>query len=298
MGIGFLTRALEGPVVSPADGERYTNPGVVLEVGGTLHLLRNSFSRWPGASTIHHLTSTDGGTTWELAAPDPVLTNDDVPYADQIAFVTSAVIEDDGSWTAYLYTYDGPLDRAVIGRATAPGPGGPWTVDPEPVLEPGESGGWDGARLAEPSVLRGDDGYRMWFAGFETGGTVAAIGYATSLDGITWTKHDGPVLAGDEDWTLGSIAGPQVVPTADGYLMTFMSAAQRNFVVGVATSPDGIAWTVRPDNPVLDRDDTGRAFFQSELFRTGGRTRFLLEIGTGNETTKLFLYDVTSDDID
>jgi predicted GH43/DUF377 family glycosyl hydrolase len=290
---GVLTRLVDEPVVDPADGERYTNPGVVIEQEGTLHLLLNSFSRWPGDSVVHHHTSTDGGTTWELADPDPVLTNGDVPYADRIAFVTAAVIEDDGSWTAYLYTYDGETTRAVIGRATAPGPGGPWTVDPEPVLEPGEDGAWDGVRLAEPAVARTDDGYVMWFVGFGRG-SVAAIGMATSADGITWTKRDGPVFTGEEPWTQGSVDGPQVLPTADGYRMTYGSPARRNFTVGVATSPDGINWTPLSGNPVLNRDDVGATFFQSELFRAGDHIRYLLEIATGDETTKLFLYDASS----
>lgn len=292
---GVMVRVVEDHVVEPADGERYTNPGVVVEDDdGTLHLLRNSFSSWPGDSSVHHLTSTDAGLTWDLADPDPILTNDDVPYADRIAFVTSAVVEDDGSWTAYLYTYDGVGRRAVIGRATAPGPGGPWAVDPDPVLEPGDEGDWDGVRLAEPAVLRVDGEYRMWFVGFDER-RISAIGYATSPDGVTWTKHDGPVLTGEQPWMQRSIDGPQVLRTDDGYLMSHTSSARGTYAVGLATSPDGVAWTPIEGNPVLNRHDVRVAFFQSELFRTGDHTRFLLEVATGDETTKLFLYDVNLD---
>ncbi len=66
--------------------------------------------------------------------------------------------------------------------------------DPNPVLGVGQEGSWDDAAVNYPSVIVDGSNYKMWYGGYD--GTNFRIGYATSPDGINWTKADdvNPVL--------------------------------------------------------------------------------------------------------
>ena len=62
-----------------------------------------------------------------------------------------------------------------------------------PVLKPGPDGAWDSRMVWIDKVIVKDSRYHVWYSG--DGSLYYAIGYATSADGITWTKHtSNPVL--------------------------------------------------------------------------------------------------------
>lgn len=77
----------------------------------------------------------------------------------------------------------------------------------------------DEAGLAKASVLRDRDGYRMWYSarglvGYRTDPrTSYRIGYATSRDGLTWTRSVAPrgLDPGPEHWDNEMAAYPHVV---------------------------------------------------------------------------------------
>ena len=79
------------------------------------------------------------------------------------------------------------VEGAVIYRATAPSPAGPWVADPEPVLGLGEAGAWDDLALDFPAVVPMGGGYLMLYGGID-GNETTRIGVATSDDGISWQK--------------------------------------------------------------------------------------------------------------
>ena len=61
-----------------------------------------------------------------------------------------------------------------------------------PVLTSNKSGVWD-LEMGTPCVLFDGVEYKMWYTGAD--GVYSSIGYATSPDGVTWTKYHGnPVL--------------------------------------------------------------------------------------------------------
>ncbi|MEK7787728.1 MAG: cohesin domain-containing protein, partial [Chloroflexota bacterium] len=97
--------------------------------------------------------------------------------------------------------------------------------------------------------------YRMWYAGRNAAGTYA-IGYATSGDGVIWTKHAGnPVLTigGLGAWDSQIVREPSVVKDGGGTYHMWYAGTDNwpRFNIGHATSPDGIAWTKDSANPVL-----------------------------------------------
>ena len=271
--------------------ESYINPGAVLvDEAGTFHMFANAFTGWPGKVEFPHLTSTDG-VAWTLAASTPAFSSDEVPFAEPGADVSTAFVDDDGTWTLIFQTVNF-IDASSLGRATAPGPDGPWAIDPEPVLEPGAEGEWDAGGLAWPSVVRTDDGWAMYYAGADRPRTPSqAIGLATSTDGVTWTKHDTPVLLPAAAWEGAGMDRPRVQRTDVGWVMLYTGRTLNDR--GLAWSDDGVAWTTDPANPVITETDfpiDGNTWDTALLWHDG-ELRYYMEIGTatGGGTTDIYL---------
>lgn len=122
---------------------------------------------------------------------------------------------------------------------------------------------WDIQGRTAPSVIYdvSNQIYRMWYTAVGSGNfTSWRIGYATSKDGINWTKHPTPVLQADQPWekTAGNNGvGNASVLFEDGIYHMFYHADRD---IGHATSADGINWTKDPNNPVLTPGSDPSAF--------------------------------------
>ena len=59
---------------------------------------------------------------------------------------------------------------------------------------------WDQHIRERGYILKEDDGYHLWYTGYRDGkDPVMTLGYATSTDGIEWTRYDGnPVF--EDSW--------------------------------------------------------------------------------------------------
>jgi predicted GH43/DUF377 family glycosyl hydrolase len=264
----------------------YINPGALIEVDGTLHMFPNVFSKWPGVMKIPHLTSTDGGTTWVLDKADPVIGSDDIPLANPGVDISTGYVADDGTWVLIYSTVD-TSKPWVLGRATAPGPSGPWTFDAEPILEPGPAGAFDHGGVEWPSVVKRDGTWVMYYAGFDQpqSGT-GAIGMATLGADGTWTKQAEPVLVASEKWEGRSLDRPRVV-VAPGGLVTLYTGRDLTDR-GLATSTDGRTWTKLP-GPQIEHDDfpdTTKRSWDSALLLRDGKLVYFLEIGF--QTTAIY----------
>jgi hypothetical protein len=99
----------------------------------------------------------------------------------------------------------------------------------------------------------------MWYMAFDSGG-VGRIGYATSPDGITWTKYAGnPVLdtGAAGSWEGEDVTTPTVIKEGSTYHMWYTGHDGDAFRIGHATSSDGIIWIKDGFNPVLDVGPAG-----------------------------------------
>ncbi|MDP2208373.1 MAG: hypothetical protein Q8K98_06330 [Bacteroidota bacterium] len=129
-----------------------------------------------------------------------------------------------------------------------------------PVLRLGPAGSWESKQVSHPRILFDGKLFRMWYAG--SNDTCRQIGYATSVDGINWTKHPAnPVLKiGERSNFDGMVVSPgAVVFDGIGYHIYYTARSVANTeAVCHATSPDGITWTKDDaNNPVLERGTTG-----------------------------------------
>lgn len=108
--------------------------------------------------------------------------------------------------------------------------------DPQhPVFTGAGPGHWD-ARIRERGwILREDATYRMWYTGLEHDGSpLLKLGYATSPDGIHWTRHD-PNPIYDQHW----VEDMMVVRHKNVY---YMFAEGKGDQAQLLTSADGIRW--------------------------------------------------------
>ena len=98
----------------------------------------------------------------------------------------------------------------------------------------------------------------MWYAGGS--GSRWQIGYASSSNGISWTKSTanpilgpGPAGTWDDYWVFS----PEVLFDGTTYHMWYTGYDGTIRRTGYATSTNRIAWTKYSENPVLDVGPTG-----------------------------------------
>lgn len=126
---------------------------------------------------------------------------------------------------------------------------------PDIVLGPNKTSGWEDD-INRPVVIKRDALYRMWYTGQANGHS--AIGYATSPDGVAWSRmSDKPLLVPDHPWEKVALMCPDVIwdQKTKLYRMWYSGGEQEEpDAIGYATSPDGIVWTKRQDNPIFKPD--------------------------------------------
>jgi pimeloyl-ACP methyl ester carboxylesterase len=123
-------------------------------------------------------------------------------------------------------------------------------ISQQPVFSYGSPGSWDDGGVQAPAVIQDGDTLRMWYIGFGSISPLASIGYAWSLDGMTWHRSaENPVLSPTFLWEGTAIAPRCVIKENNEYKMWYVANLSGN-VIGYATSIDGVIWTKHP-TPIL-----------------------------------------------
>jgi predicted GH43/DUF377 family glycosyl hydrolase len=200
-------------------------------------------------------TNLDSGWTWHPG--NPVLTPG--PGLWDSHDVGSPFVIKDGD--IYKMWYLGSPDANVnwnIGYATS-SDGITWQKHPDPVLEYVRFT-WEES-LSSMYVLKDGDTLRMWYA--DDGLGISGLGYASSTDGINWSKcEENPVLRPglSGEWDDEGIIVPSVIHEDGKYRLWYWGVGEPQFgypwQTGFAMSDDGINWTKDP-NPVLQVGNSG-----------------------------------------
>ena len=188
-------------------------------------------------------------TVWTKYEGNPVLPKGPAGSWDDADVFFPEVILDGSTFKMWYGGYGGTRQR--IGYAES-SDGITWTKHASnPVLDVGPPGSWDDQEVVPGAVVFDGSSYKMWYWGngnFRTG-------YATSPDGITWTKHaSNPVmdLGPSGAWDSEGVGGNSVLFNGSMYELWYNGLMQPIFQIGYATSFDGIDWTKYETNPVLD----------------------------------------------
>lgn len=127
---------------------------------------------------------------------------------------------------------------------------------PSIVLAPIRDSPWEPI-VNRPSVLKGRDGYHLWYTGQTN--NASAVGYARSTDGLVWKRHGEPVLSAEQPWERPAIMAPTVLWDASmrKYRMWYSGGMQfEPNAIGYADSPDGVTWS-RHEAPVFRPAQSG-----------------------------------------
>jgi len=184
-----------------------------------------------------------GPENWHGAfvTPGPVVDHEGVYYM----FYTGHMLEAAG------------VDRGAVGYVTSPD-GIFWSFEnPNPLFDADEQEWGEAAIQASSAMVLEDGTWVVWFTAlpraFGTRG--AAIGRATAptVDG-PWTVDDVPVLlpGGEGTWNEKIVMHPSVVRVGEEWRMYFDGAiddldSDRDRAIGMATSTDGLTWTLFND---------------------------------------------------
>jgi len=156
----------------------------------------------------------------------------------------------------YRLWYTGQANgRSWIGYATS-ADGKMWMRrSAQPVLSADQP--WEKVAVMCPHVIWDEKImlFRMWYSGGEQY-EPNAIGYATSPDGLHWTKHAGNPVFGpgkEKVFDQSRVAGCQVVHHSGWYYMFYIGYRDIDHAqIGIARSRDGLTdWERHPDNPII-----------------------------------------------
>lgn len=259
---GLLSRGASNPILDNLSGTTYDalkcGPNSILKVAaGDYRMWYEGIEDVVGTdeqNTVCYATSPDG-TAWTKYASNPIATGGVAWEKNEMCPGTVIRL----SSSDYRMWYHGGNNSGPrqIGYATS-ADGLSWSkFGSNPVVTPGAGGAWDETAVVEPKVFRvSSSDYRMWYRGWNSS-LVFRVGYATSADGISWTKYgSNPVFAPGAagQWDDGDMQAfsPYMSSPSEfhaWYISDDGDAA--NLSMGYAYSANGTSWTRGANNPVL-----------------------------------------------
>jgi hypothetical protein len=144
-----------------------------------------------------------------------------------------------------------------------------------PVLAPSPAAAdWDGFFVGAPSVVKVGSTFTLAYEG-QSGSTYRyAIGFASSGDGLAWTKGAAnPVLSAGAagSWDEGGVRYPVLHYDGALYRMWYQGTGTGGTAIGLATSPDGITWTKSASNPVIAAKGLVSAYAPGAVVKTANQ---------------------------
>ena len=124
-------------------------------------------------------------------------------------------------------------------------PFGPWKrVSTKPTLGP-EGQGFESAGVFNPAVVKDGGRFVMLYRAQDRYGT-SRLGYATSNDGVHFTRSDQPAFVPETDYEKdGGVEDPRLVKIESTWYLTYTGYNKRDAQLCLATSRDLIHWQRR-----------------------------------------------------
>jgi predicted GH43/DUF377 family glycosyl hydrolase len=200
------------------------------------------------AGAIGFATSQDG-ISWTKDSHNPLLLTSDL---DRQYIATPYVISDGfrfDMWYTGKNTTN-PTTPTTILHATSFG-NVEWEKSYTAVLAASsDSTAWDSGGVYSPSVLYDGTTYSLWYTGFSKSQSSPQIGFATSTDGINWTRWAlNPIVSPGTgaSWDSAGVEQPSVIQVGQSYLMYYDGFSDTaGGRIGIASSPAPI---VAPEFP-------------------------------------------------
>jgi len=240
-----IVRTASAPVLAPGPIGCFDADGIyaegVVRVGREIRLytigVNTGQPRPLFYASIGLAVSDDGGTTFAKHGRAPIVSRSEF---DPCLVTAPYVINEGGRWRMWYVAGEAwtqephGLQSHYHVKYAESDDGLVWRRDGRVCVAPVGPRETNVARLW---VLRDGDGYAGWYS--VSGSAGYRIGYATSPDGLTWTRLDH--LAGlplsDSGWDAQAQAYPAVVRHADRWFMFYNGNAFGRDGVGLAIAP-------------------------------------------------------------
>ena len=241
---------------------------------------------------IGYANSSDG-INWVKFSDNPVL--DIGVWGSKDSDIWSPSVVFDG--TEYKMWYTGFDGNMKIGFARSDD-GIHWAKSNTPVLDVGLWGSWDDRGVWSPSVILDGFEYKMWYTGWN--GISVGIGYATSTDGINWTRLSFcPVLdlGTTGTWDYSYVSNPTVILHDNRYKMWYSGCSNDEiykigYAIGV-TRPDIVVSERFHDFDDIDDIDDGKySDWEFTIFNKGNADLLLNSITSDNPVFTVFNNDI------
>ncbi len=274
VGIGYATStngstwvANSQPVLQANPGSwegNYISIGSVLWNGSIFTMYYRGVGGQAGSAeangAVGIATSSDG-VTWTRYAGNPVMR---ASSSVDSQFLSTPYVIQTGSTYQMWYTCRNPLlTHDAICHATSTD-GKSWSKDSLPILTSGS--GWDSGDVYSPSVIFDGTTYGMWYSSMNQTGLGPRIGFASSKDGVTWTKNvNNPILSwGPATWDDGGVENQCVIQYNNGYILYYdgdgMSQTSLSYI-GMAQAAASFSLELNPSiavatAPLVDSQQT------------------------------------------
>jgi len=238
---------------------------------------------------------------WTKSVSNPVLSYSAGEWDDYVVN-KPVIIENGDQWYMY-YIGATATDSGKVGLAIADSLNGIWTkYGSSPILSFGvEAVGDTSIDILTCSITKTGDTYYMYYSAQNKNDFVYRIYYATSTDGISWTKK-GKVLdvgasgAFDDGW----IGSGNIIKVGDYYIMAYNAGSTTPSAfdlepspsgIGLAYSTDLISWT-KYSYPILETNnnrDKAKNIWRSFLTRYQNDYYLYFNAGDSDNIERIFV---------
>ncbi len=202
---------------------------------------------------LGYATSPDG-VQWRKSEANPVLVRGPIGSDDENMITAPGVLYDGEQSLMWYSAVDFRGDWSIHLATSVDGVH--WRKhEANPLLEETHDERWDAVYLAEPHVIYDGSQFRMWYNG-ASATTETLLGYATSPDGVHWTRYEEnhPVLDAGPDgaWDDFAVARASVLYDGEQFKMWYEGHDGRAWRIGYATSENSVKWHKSAHNPILN----------------------------------------------
>lgn len=236
---GLNARAVRPRVIYDADRDRFEiwawNGSNEYNFGAIYHATSSDGVNWQGNSTCtaygspHRPVYTLYGNSVGTYGPCHVILN------EGSALTTPDYANPMANRYVMFYHMSRQADgKRVVGLAVSPD-GITWgaPVERTGVIEVGPSGSWDSGRATDCTVIEHGGVYHLYYGG-GTSSANEGIGYASSTDGLNWTKAVAPIFVPDStvSWRRSQVLAPSAFADDSGMKLYLLGDG---YAVGLAT---------------------------------------------------------------
>jgi hypothetical protein len=159
------------------------------------------------------------------------------------------------------------------------------------------------ASVADPSMLAGGPGVRVWFTQSTADPVTSEIRYIEASSLRVLPAASVTVLTATETWEEGLVSAPSVVANPDGGLVMFYEGGIATPSIGRAVSDDGLTWTKDPDPVLVGAASPSAVFVYGETWLFATRPMEIgiwraVDVGSGFELDAAPIVEPRPDEMD